>query len=165
MGLRWADLTVGRTFTTTTRTVTEADVVGFATLTGDFSEIHTSEQFAASTPFGRRIAHGLLGLTYSHGAMINPGTFAELAIAFLGISDWRFARPVFIGDTIHTRFEIAELRRSASNPDNGVMTLAVTVHNQDGEVVQQGRQTLLLAVDLVGPHRHEDEGDIDADRV
>jgi acyl dehydratase len=150
MNLTWADLSEGQEFVTATRTVTEGDVVSFAALTGDFSEVHVSRQFAEATPFGERIAHGLLSLSYSHGLMVNPGTFRECAIAFLGIEGWRFQAPVRLGDTIHVYYRIVQLRESRSKPDRGVMTLWVEVRNQHGATVQSGKQSLLLSKEQVG---------------
>src|SRR4051812_30925329 len=111
--LQWKDLYVGLSFESPSRTITEADVVAFAGLTGDYSEVHTSEAFAQRTTFGRRIAHGMLGLSYAHGLMwARTGELRDCAIAFLGLSDWKFRRPIFLGDTIHVRYQIAELRDS-----------------------------------------------------
>jgi acyl dehydratase len=149
MAPTWADLAVGQEFRTASRTVTEADVVGFASLTGDFSEVHVSESFAQRTQFGQRIAHGLLGLSYAQALMVSPGTFRNCAIAFLGIDGWRFRQPILFGDTIHASYVIAELRPSTTNPRQGIMGLDVRVINQHGTVVQTGRQTLLMSMDPV----------------
>lgn len=143
--LLWADLHVGQEFRSRTRTITESDVVSFAGLTGDYSEIHLSETVAAANGFGGRIAHGLLGLSYAHGLMLGGGLLADCAIAFLGISDWRFLKPVRLGDTISIAFRIAELRESRSSPDRGILTFEVEVVNQHGEVVQSGRKSLMLS--------------------
>ena len=144
--LRWEDLHVGLSFTSPTRTVTETDVVMFAAMTGDYSELHTSQAFAEKTQYGRRVAHGLLGLAMGHGLMW-PRTNAlrDCAVASLGISDWRFRGPIFLGDTIRVDYEIAELRDSNSNPEQGIATFAVRIVNQDGTVVQEGRKILLLS--------------------
>ena len=144
--LRWEDLRVGLAFDSPTRTVTEADVVMFAGLTGDYSELHTSEAFARATEYGRRVAHGLLGLALAHGLMWpRTGALRDCAIAFLGLSDWRFRRPIFLGDTIHVTYAIVELRDSRSRPDQAIATFEVKVHNERGEVVQEGRKALLVS--------------------
>lgn len=150
--LRYEDLHVGMEFVSPTRTVTEADVVQFAALTGDFSELHTSEQFAQKTDFGRRVAHGMLGLAYAHGLMWpRTGELRDCAIAFLGLSDWRFRGPIFLGDTIHVRYRIAELRESTSRPSQAIATFDVDVLKQDDSVVQQGKKALLVSTTVVGP--------------
>lgn len=158
--LRWEDLHVGLAFESPTRTVTEADVVAFAGLTGDFSELHTSEEFARHTQFGRRVAHGLLGLSFAHGLMwARSGELRDCAVAFLGMADWRFRKPIFLGDTIHVHYEIAELRDSRSNPDQAIASFDVRVLNQRGEIVQEGTKALLISKSGVGsssteaPHR------------
>jgi acyl dehydratase len=143
-GLAWSDLSVGQQFTSARRTVTEADVVMFAANTGDYSPIHIDHEFAKASQFGKVIAHGLLGLSMAHGLMFGSGLLGQNAIAFLGMSDWRFRAPIFLGDTIFAAFEVAELRRRSSVPDQGVVTFAVTIRNQRDEVVQEGRKTLLL---------------------
>jgi acyl dehydratase len=120
--------------------------MGFAGLTGDYSELHTSDVYARSSQFGRRIAHGLLGLAYAHGLMwARTGELRETAIAFLGIDDWKFVAPVFIGDTIFVNYRIAELRDSKSRPTQAIATFDVEVVNQDGAVVQKGRKAILVS--------------------
>jgi acyl dehydratase len=150
--LRFDDLYVGMAFVSPSRTVTEADVVAFAGLTGDYSEVHTSEQFAERTEFGRRIAHGMLGLAYAHGLMwARTGELRDCAIAFLGIGDWTFDKPIFLGDTIHVRYEIEQLRVSRSKPDRAIATYAVQVRNQHDEIVQRGHKSLMVSTSTIGP--------------
>jgi acyl dehydratase len=145
-GYRYGDLHVGMAFRSPGRTITDADLVGFAGLTGDFSELHTSEVYARNSQFGRRVAHGLLGLTYAHGLMWpRTGELRETAVAFLGISDWRFIEPIFIGDTIFVNYEICELRDSKSKPTQAIAIFDVSIVNQDGKTVQRGRKALLLS--------------------
>lgn len=145
-GLGWEDLHVGLEFDSPTRTVTETDVVMFAALTGDYSELHTSEAFAKKTEYGRRVAHGLLGLSLAHGLMWpRSNALRDCAIAFLGLSDWRFRRPIFLGDTIHVMYRIVELRDSRSRPDQAIATFDVQLINDRAEVVQEGRKALLVS--------------------
>ena len=146
LGYTYADLRVGMSFRSPGRTITDADLVAFAGLTGDFSELHTSEVYGRNSQFGRRVAHGMLGLAYAHGLMwARTGELRETAIAFLGISDWRFVGPIFIGDTIFVDYRIAELRDSRSKPTQAIATFEVEVVNQDGTVVQRGRKALLVS--------------------
>lgn len=145
-GYTYADLHVGMSFRSPGRTITDADLVGFAGLTGDYSELHTSEVYAKNSQFGRRVAHGMLGLAYAHGLMwARTGELRETAIAFLGISDWKFAGPIFLGDTIFVNYRIAELRDSKSRPSQAIATFDVEVVNQHGDVVQRGRKALLVS--------------------
>ncbi|MFF4597283.1 MaoC/PaaZ C-terminal domain-containing protein [Amycolatopsis sp. CA-161197] len=143
-GLTWSQLYVGQEFESATRTITEGDVVTFAGTTGDYSEVHVSRAYAEKTEFGERIAHGLLGLSMAHGLMLGGGLLFGTAIAFLGISDWSFKAPIRFGDTIHVRFVVDELRRRTKRPDQGVVTFAVELVNQHGQVVQSGRKAILL---------------------
>lgn len=144
--LRWEDLHVGLEFESPTRTVTETDVVMFAAMTGDYSELHTSEAFARQTQYGRRVAHGLLGLALAHGLMWpRTGDLRDVAVAFLGLSDWRFRRPIFLGDTVHVRYRIVDLRDSRTYPDQAIATFEVELINERDEVVQEGRKALLVS--------------------
>lgn len=143
---RYDDLFVGMQFRSPGRTITDADVVGFAGLTGDFSELHTSDVYARSSEFGQRVAHGMLGLAYAHGLMwARTGELRETAIAFLGISDWKFVGPIYIGDTIFVNYALAELRDSRSRPSQAIATFDVEVVTQDGKIAQRGRKALLVS--------------------
>ena len=146
LGYSYAELREGMSFRSPGRTITDADLVSFAGLTGDYSELHTSDVYARNSQFGRRVAHGMLGLAYAHGLMwARTGELRETAIAFLGISDWRFLNPIFVGDTIFVNYRIAELRDSKSRPTQAIATFDVEVVNQDDLVVQSGRKALLLS--------------------
>ena len=145
-GYTYADLHVGMSFRSPGRTITDADLVAFAGLTGDYSELHTSEVYGKNSQFGRRVAHGMLGLAYAHGLMWpRTGELRETAIAFLGISDWRFLGPIFVGDTIFVNYELAELRDSKSRPSQAIAMFDVAVVDQNDRVVQQGRKALLVS--------------------
>lgn len=146
VGYAYADLHVGMSFRSPGRTITDADLVAFAGLTGDYSELHTSEVYARNSQFGRRLAHGMLGLAYAHGLMwARTGELRETAIAFLGINDWKFTGPIFVGDTIFVNYRIAELRDSKSKPTQAVAIFDVEVVTHDERVVQRGRKALLVS--------------------
>lgn len=146
LGYRFDDLFVGMRFRSPGRTITDADLVSFAGLTGDYSELHTSDVYAQSSQFGRKVAHGMLGLAYAHGLMwARTGELRETAIAFLGIDGWKFVGPIFVGDTIFVDYELAELRDSRSRPTQAMATFEVKLVKQDGSVVQQGRKALLVS--------------------
>jgi acyl dehydratase len=145
-GYRYEDLHVGMAFRSPGRTITDADLVGFAGLTGDFSELHTSDVYAKNSQFGRRVAHGLLGLAYAHGLMwARTGELRETAVAFLGINDWKFLGPIFVGDTIFVKYQISELRDSKSRPTQAIAVFDVSVVDQDDRTVQRGSKALLLS--------------------
>jgi acyl dehydratase len=146
LGYRYEDLFVGMRFRSPGRTILDADLIGFAGLTGDYSELHTSDVYAKASQFGRRVAHGMLGLAYAHGLMwARTGELRETAVAFLGIEGWRFLAPIFVGDTIFVDYVLAELRDSQSRPSQAIATFDVAVVNQDGAAVQHGRKALLVS--------------------
>ena len=146
LGYRYEDLFVGMRFRSPGRTILDADLIGFAGLTGDYSELHTSDVYAKASQFGRRVAHGMLGLAYAHGLMwARTGELRETAVAFLGIEDWRFLGPIFVGDTIFVDYVLAELRDSRSRPSQAIAIFEVAVVNQDGAIVQRGRKALLVS--------------------
>lgn len=127
------DLQQGEIHTSRGRTITEADIVNFAGLSGDFTPLHLDEEFAKTTAFGRRIAHGALILSISTGLVTQMNLLQDTLIAFYGIEKLRFTKPVFIGDTIHVIKKVTEtLERGA---DRGVVTFATTVLNQRDEPV------------------------------
>lgn len=137
--LYFEDLEVGRRSVSSRRTVTEADIVHFAGLSGDFNPLHMDEEFAKTTIFGKRIAHGLLGLSISSG--LQSAEPPWLVMAFMGL-DWKFTKPVFIGDTVHCVSEVK--RRKEGGADRGIVMLERKLINQDEEVVQEGTFTLLV---------------------
>jgi acyl dehydratase len=146
LGYTYADLRVGMSFRSPGRTITDADLVAFAGLTGDYSELHTSDVYARASQFGRRVAHGMLGLAYAHGLMWpRTGELRDTAIAFLGITDWKFTGPIFVGDTIFVNYRIADLRDSNSKPTQAIAIFDVEVVTHDDRVVQRGRKALLVS--------------------
>lgn len=133
MSLYFEDFAVGHKTVTSSRTITEADIVNFAGLSGDFIELHVSEEWARKGPFGRRIAHGLLVLSVSSGLTVQLGQTKDTVIAFYGIDRLRFTKPTFIGDTVHVEKEVIAADRKS--PDRGVITFNTQVLNQNGEPV------------------------------
>ena len=141
--LCFEDLKVGMKFPTPRRTITEADLVNFAGVSGDYNRLHTDEEFARTTIFGRRVAHGTLVLSISQGLRQRTGVFEGTLMALLEIRSWRFLKPVFIGDTVGVETEVGELR-GTSQPDRGVVVQRVQILNQRGEIVQEGEFVSLI---------------------
>lgn len=141
-GRYFDDFELGEEFETPARTITEADVVQFAGLSGDFNPLHTDEEYAKNGRFGGRIAHGLLGLAVVSGLKSRLGFYEGTVIAFLSLN-WKFVGPIRPGDTIRARVKIAG-KRETSKADRGVLVQWITVTNQRGEVVQEGEQVLLM---------------------
>lgn len=137
MPLFLEDFKAGDVMESPARTITESDVMAFAGLSGDYNPIHTDAEFAAATPFGQRIAHGLLGLSVLSGLGSRSGALDGTALAFLGIEEWKFAKPILFGDTLRVRATVLEARK-ASRPGTGVLKRRMELLNQRGEVAQSG---------------------------
>jgi acyl dehydratase len=131
------DFKAGQVYESPARTITEADVVAFAGLSGDYNPIHTDAEFGAATQFKQRIAHGMLGLSILTGLGSRSGILDGTAIAFLGIEEWKFAKPILFGDTVRVRMTVADVRPS-SKPGSGVLRRRMELLNQRGETVQSG---------------------------
>ncbi|HBH02962.1 MAG TPA: dehydratase [Candidatus Rokubacteria bacterium] len=142
-GRHWEDFTAGEVLVTGRRTVDAGDVSRFAGLSGDFNPLHTDEEFAKTTPFGARIAHGILTLAISNGQQNLSGWFEGTALALLGLDRVRFTAPVRFGDTVHTELTVREAR-PASKPGRGVVGFDAVVRNQRGEVVLTYEISVLL---------------------
>ena len=141
-GLYFEDMEVGQSFTTARRTVTEADIVNFAGVSGDYNPLHMDAVLAAETQFGERIAHGLLGLSMASGQAFALGFLEGTIIAWTEIS-WKFRAPIFIGDTIHAETVVKKLREMPA-VGGGFVTIDVKVVNQKGETTQKGSWTVIV---------------------
>jgi acyl dehydratase len=139
--LYFDDFHVGQKFVSRARTLTEADVVNFAGLSWDHNQLHTDEEYAGKTLYGKRIAHGLLGVVAHAGLTYQLTEDSILALLEL---NWKFHLPLYIGDTIHVEQVVKKLRESSTG-DRGVLTLEKEVKNQKQEVVQTGATTILVA--------------------
>lgn len=128
----YEDYEIGSVRESIGRTITETDIIMHAGQTGDFFPHHLDKEFAKTTAFGKRIAHGTL--TFSIGVGLTANVINPAAFSY-GYDRLRFIGPVFIGDTIHTKVTIKEKKDHKKNPDMGVVTEALEVINQDGRVV------------------------------
>jgi acyl dehydratase len=142
-GRYWDEFKVGQTFVTARRTIDGGDVSRFAGLSGDFNPLHTDAEFARRTPYGERIAHGMLTLSVSTGQQNQLGIFEGTTLAFLGMDRVRFTGPVKFGDTVHTEVTVKEVRET-SRPDRGVVVADVVVRNQRGEAVASYETSVML---------------------
>jgi acyl dehydratase len=140
-GKYFEEISQGEVHFTPRVTVTEAHVLNYAGVTGDFSAVHMDDTYAKSTSFGGRIAHGLLGLSLTDGLKVQSSLF-QVGIALSW--SWEFKLPVRIGDTLSARLEIVEKRVSKSKPDMGIFTIGVKLLNQNDEVVQLGTHVLMV---------------------
>jgi acyl dehydratase len=142
-GMYFEEFAPGQKVVTVGRTVTEADVVSFAGLSGDFNQIHTDAAYAKTTPFGQRIAHGVCVLSIASGLAVQTGIMEGTVLAFREINEWKFSNPAFFGDTIHVEMEVLEVK-ALPRLGAGNVTLALEVFNQDGKSLQKGKWSVLI---------------------
>jgi acyl dehydratase len=135
---------VGQRISTAGRTISESDIILFAGLTGDYNQIHTDSEFSQNTQYGQRIAHGLLGLSYAMGLVTRTGVLEGTVLFFREILEWKFIKPIFIGDTIHVELEIKDLK-AMSRVGGGLITISAEVKNQRNEVTMKGLWAALVA--------------------
>ena len=140
-GLYFEDYTENLDMVSAGRTITETDIVQFCMLSGDWNQLHCDAEFAKTTPFGQRIAHGLLGLSVGTGLGGSMGFIEGTAIAFLGLT-WKFVKPVLIGDTIRLRVKLNKKR--AVSPEAGMVIVDAEILNQRDEVTAKGEWTVMV---------------------
>lgn len=137
------DFEVGEVAVSPGRTVTETDVVTYSWVSGDTNPMHTDAEFSARSPLGQRIAHGTLGMSIVTGLSARLGQLDGTAIAALGVDEWRFEKPILLGDTVTLRTTVVEARVT-SKPDRGVLVRRMDLLNQRGERVQTGLMTTMV---------------------
>jgi acyl dehydratase len=147
------DLEPGFVFTSAARTISAADLVAFADLSGDFNPLHVDEDYARARGFERRIAHGALVFSIATGLRQETGRFEGSMVAMLELRSWRFLAPVFVGDAVRAETTVVDVRPTSSGT-KGVVVQRVDVRNQDGVVVQSGE-----LVSLIAARRTETSGD------
>jgi len=140
-GKYFEDLKIGEHFETPARTVTEADIVNFAGISGDYNPLHIDEEFAKKTRFGARIAHGVLTLSIMTGLWARLGILEGTVEAFYGIERLRFTKPVYIGETLHVKMKVVDKEEKGQS---GIIVLENTVLNQKSETVMVCTTNLLV---------------------
>lgn len=139
--LYYEDVEVGQSWDSPTREITAAQIHTFAELTGDFNPIHVNEEYAATTPFGRIIAHGLLTLSIGSGMSINYPPMRTIAV--IELKGMRFVAPVYPGDVLrHRTTVIAKERRGRGR--RGLITWQRQLFNQEDRVVQDGQSITMV---------------------
>lgn len=133
---------VGQELVTAGRTITEADIVTFAGLSGDYNQIHTDAVYAARDTFEQRVAHGLLVQSIATGLTVRSGLIEGTVLAFRELS-CKFSLPIFIGDTIHVELEVKETK-ALPRLGGGNVTIKYKVVNQEGKTVQRGNWVMLV---------------------
>jgi 3-hydroxybutyryl-CoA dehydratase len=141
-GMLFEEFEVGLDIETAARTITETDIVNFAGLSGDFNFIHTNAPAAQDTPFGQRVAHGMLVASIATGLAVQQGFIDGTTLAFREL-EWKFTKPVFIGDTVHVAIKVTETKPMA-RLGGGLVTFDARVVNQDGDAVHKGVWKMLI---------------------
>ena len=143
-GLFYEQFQVGMVFNHPwSRTVTEADNVLFSSMTMNPQPLHLDAEFAAQTEFGQRVVNSLFTLGLMIGMTVNDTTLGT-TMANLGLTDVRFPKPVFHGDTIHVESEVVEARESKSRPNSGIVVFAHRGYNQRNEIVATCKRSALM---------------------
>ena len=141
-GTFFSDFEIGHTYKSGGRTITETDVVMFAGLSGDYNPLHTDVTFAEKTPFGQRVAHGMLAVSISTGLGQTLGIFEGTTLALLEQS-FAYKAPVFFGDTIHLELTV-DSKKESSKGGKGVVLFDAKIVKHDGTVTTAGTWTVLF---------------------
>ena len=157
--LYFDDVEVGQRWESLGRTITEADIVNFAGLSGDFNPIHMDHEFARSTPFRKPIAHGLLIFSIASGLGLYAPSMRTLAI--VSVKDWQFKGPIFIGDTIRVRSTVVA-KQVRSRGRRGEITWHREIFNQEGKSIQEGTTITLIQGRAADAKLDEAEGGVSA---
>jgi acyl dehydratase len=143
-GMYFEEFIVGEKYFSVARTITEGDIVSFAGLSGDFTQIHTDSEFAENTSYGKRIAHGLLVTSIASGLLAQSGIIEGTVLAFREISVWKFVKPVFIGDTVRVEAEVMTVK-ALRRLGGGAVDLELVVLNQHDDIAMKGTWKVLIA--------------------
>lgn len=143
-GKYFDEFEVGMNFVSPGRTVTESDIVSFAGLSGDYTQIHTDAEFSKTTPVGQRVAHGLLGLSIASGLAVRTGVLEGTVIAFREIVEWKFVKTIFIGDTVRVSLHVLETK-ALPRLRGGAINIELRLLNQNDDVVMKGIWKVLVA--------------------
>jgi acyl dehydratase len=138
----YEDLNPGDSWVSPRRTITEADIMMFAALTGDHNPIHTDEEFAKTTIYGGRILHGPAGFAIATGLESRLGIKEGTAVAFLGMT-WDLKGPITIGDTIRVEQKVTG-KRETKKPGQGIVFFHAALMNQRNEIVQEGEWKIMM---------------------
>ena len=139
----YEDLVVGEEYESPARTVSETDIVNFSALSGDWSPVHSDEEYCKQTPYKTRIAHGLFGLAVAEGLKFRIPAFTAARYMASLFWNYKFTGPILMGDTIRVRVKVHS-KRETKKPDRGIVVEYVTMLNQRNEIVQEGEHGLMI---------------------
>ena len=135
-GMYYEDFEIGHKVVSASRTISEADIMAFAGLSGDWNPMHVDAEYAKTSPFGQRVAHGLLGLSIASGLAMQLGFLDRTVEAFTSL-DWKFRAPIYIGDTLHIEAEVTQ-KKAVPGGLGGFVSFNVVAKNQRDETTQKG---------------------------
>ena len=141
-GLYFEEFEVGDSIESVGRTITEADIVQFAMLSGDWNQIHTDAEYSKEQMTGERIAHGLLVLSIASGLAVRLGFMEETVMAFMGL-EWEFRQAVKIGDTVRVKATVAE-KKEMRRLGGGYVWFKMEILNQNDQRVHRGKWKVLV---------------------
>jgi acyl dehydratase len=142
-GLYYEDFEIGHKVVTAGRTISEADIMAFAGISGDWNPMHVDAEYAKTTPFGERVAHGMLGLSIATGLAMQLGFLDRTVEAFTTL-EWKFRAPIKIGDTIRAEAEVTQKKSVPGGVGGGFVSFNVVVKNQRDETTQKGSWTVVV---------------------
>ncbi len=148
-GKYFEEFEIGQEIFSPGRTITEGDIVNFAALSGDWTQLHTDVEYAQANMFGERIAHGLLGLSVGVGSLVAQGFVEGTVMAFMGL-EWKFTAPIKIGDTVHGVARVKQ-KKEMKAAGGGIIIIEARILNQRDEVTQQGNLTMLVKSKSASP--------------
>lgn len=140
--LYYDEFQLGDKFFSGLRTIGVDDINRFADISGDRMPIHTDDEFAKNTLYGERIAHGLIGLSIASGLAYDLG-FAQLTTTAFRELEWKFKKPIKIGDSIKAVYEVIE-KKDLPIEGNGLIRFLVKITNQHDKTVQTGKWSLII---------------------
>lgn len=143
LGMYYEEFDVGQMLVTRGRTVTEADIVQFGALTGDFNPMHMDAEYCKASFMGKRVAHGMLGISYAIGQLYQLGVLDGTILAFREL-EAKFSVPIFIGDTITIKATVKE-KKDAARLGGGMVKFDLRIVNQEGKTITKAGITLLMA--------------------
>ncbi len=141
-GLKFSQFEMGQAYTTASRTITEADIVNFAGISGDYYPLHTNEEFAKETPFKTRIGHGALSFAVATGLGNQLGIFEGTTLALMSTLT-KYTGAVLPGDTVTMTMTVKETKPS-SKGGRGVVTFTTVLNKQTGDQVFEGEWVLMM---------------------
>jgi acyl dehydratase len=142
----WEDYEIDQKFESPGRTITDADLAIHAAFSGDWTEVHTNEEYAKGTKFGGRVAHGPLTFLVGTGLIVRMGIFERTVRAFLGMNYMEVTEPVFAGDTLYLTLEVKDKQRLESRDDEALVVFECEMTNQDDDVVFKGDLKFLMGL-------------------